>query len=48
VIIFYYLRGVKQFAMKYGVHKNIGIAGCEKNPVAVSAPVYFIVDVNFL
>ena len=34
--------------MKHGATKNIVIAGCEKSPVAVFAPVCFDIDIIFV
>ncbi len=48
VIIFYYLRAVKQKAMKRGIIKNIVFAGCKKTPVTVLAPVCYGIDINFV
>lgn len=48
VIIFYYLRAVKQKAMKRSIIKNIVFAGCKKTPVAVLAPVCYGIDINFV
>ena len=41
-------RRKKQKAMKHGATKNIVIAGCEKSPVAVFAPVCFDIDIIFV
>jgi hypothetical protein len=34
--------------MKRKEIKNIDFAGCKKNPVAVFAPVYCIIDIDFM
>ena len=34
--------------MKHGVAKNIVLAGCKMNPVAVFAPVCIGADINFV
>ena len=34
--------------MKDRVNKSIDFAGCKKSPVAVLAPVYYGIDINFV
>jgi hypothetical protein len=47
-MFFYYLRVVKYKDMKRRETKNIGFAGCKKNPVAIFAPIRFAIDIVFL
>ena len=48
IILFSYLRGVKDVIMKHGEIISNGFAGCKKSPVAPFAPVCFVVDINFM